>query len=75
LLFPAGVPDRPWYAYPISAGSAYNGSVARTLPYVREPIELGDFASARTQAEALTASLQRFTARVRDLTKQLDAIH
>jgi N-acetylated-alpha-linked acidic dipeptidase len=75
LLFPAGVPDRPWYAYPISAGSAYNGSVARTLPYVREPIELGDFASARTQADALTASLQRFTARVRDLTKQLDAIH
>lgn len=74
MLLPGGVPGRSWFAYPVSSGSAYNGSVARTFPFVREPLELGDFAAARVQADALVAAVRRFAARVRDLTRQLDTI-
>ncbi len=74
LLFSEGLPGRAWFKYPISGPSSYNGSVARTLPVLREALELKDFGLARDQAALTTAAFKRLTDRVTAIGAELDAI-
>ena len=74
LLFPEGLPGRPWFKYPISGPSSYNGSVARTLPVLREALELKDLGLAREQAALTAAAFKRLTDRVTAIGAELDAI-
>jgi N-acetylated-alpha-linked acidic dipeptidase len=74
LLFPEGLPGRPWFKYPISGPSTYNGQVARTLPVLREALELGQIDLAKEQVSRTAAAFGRLTDRVTELTGQLDAI-
>jgi N-acetylated-alpha-linked acidic dipeptidase len=75
LTFPEGLPGRPWYVYPISGGSSYNGSVARTFPVLREALELRQFDLARSQIGATATAMRRLTERVNGIVDKLDAIH
>ena len=74
LLFPGGLPGRPWMVYPISGQSTYNGSVARTFPVLREALELRDTSTANAQVQATTDAIRRLTRRVSDLARRLDAL-
>ena len=74
LLLPEGLPGRPWYRYPMTGPSTYNGSVARTFPVIRDALELGEIETARQQVTATALAIARLTERVRRVTAELDAI-
>lgn len=60
LQLPAGLPGRPWYKHALTAPGQYTGYGAKTLPGVREALELGKFEEAAAQARELVATLERF---------------
>ncbi|MBL8959811.1 MAG: M28 family peptidase [Gemmatimonadetes bacterium] len=74
LLLREGLPGRPWFRYPISGPSTYNGSVARTFPVLRDALELGELDTARSQVDATAAAIRRLTVRVRQLAQRLTAL-
>jgi N-acetylated-alpha-linked acidic dipeptidase len=51
LIDPQGLPGRPWYRHMIYAPGLYTGYGAKTLPGVREAIELGKWKEAGTEIE------------------------
>jgi len=53
---------------------AYNGSVARTFPVLREALELRDTSTANAQVQATTDAIRRLTQRVSDLARRLNAL-
>jgi N-acetylated-alpha-linked acidic dipeptidase len=60
LQLRAGLPGRPWYKYSLAAPGQYTGYGAKTLPGVREALELGRFEEAAGQARELGMVLERF---------------
>jgi N-acetylated-alpha-linked acidic dipeptidase len=58
-----GLPGRPWYRHYLYAPGFYTGYAVKTLPAVREPIELRKWdeatAGIAATAEALTAVVER----------------
>lgn len=71
LMVEEGFPGRPWYRNPMMGASAYNGQVARTFPTIRDALELGRAAEARSQAETAARAVGRLRDRVNRLTKAL----
>jgi N-acetylated-alpha-linked acidic dipeptidase len=59
LLAPSGLSDRPWYRHTIFAPGKYAGYAAVLLPGVREAVDRGDWAAARSEAAALADALRR----------------
>ena len=53
-----GLPGRPWFRHQIYAPGFYTGYGVKTLPGVREAIEKGDIAEARTMTRQLAKSLE-----------------
>ena len=64
LTSPTGLPRRPWYQHLIYAPGAYTGYGVKTLPGVREAIELRHWDEANQQIVAAGAALDRFAAQV-----------
>lgn len=60
LQLPDGLPGRPWYKNALSAPGQYTGYGAKTMPGVREALELGRPDEALTQLAVLTSVLDRF---------------
>ncbi|HEX4954507.1 MAG TPA: transferrin receptor-like dimerization domain-containing protein [Thermoanaerobaculia bacterium] len=55
-----GLPGRPWYRHQIYAPGFYTGYGVKTLPAVREAIELRRWAEIPAAVDAVSASLKRF---------------
>lgn len=64
LLAPAGLSDRFWYKHTVVAPGAYAGYAAVLFPGVREPLDRGDWETARRELAVLVAALRRATARL-----------
>lgn len=60
LQIPTGLPGRPWYKHALTAPGQYTGYGAKTLPGVREALELDKPAEAVAQSRELAAVLARF---------------
>jgi len=74
LQLPAGLPGRPWYKHSLTAPGQYTGYGAKTLPGVREALELGRPEEAVAQAKELAATLDRFNANLGDAVTLLKAV-
>jgi N-acetylated-alpha-linked acidic dipeptidase len=59
-----GLPGRPWYKHQIYAPGQYTGYGVKTLPAVREAIELRRWQEADQQIEVVAKTLERFAAEV-----------
>ncbi len=60
LQLPSGLPGRPWYKHALTAPGQYTGYGAKTMPGVREALELGKFEEAVAQGKELVAVLEKF---------------
>lgn len=59
-----GLPGRPWYRHQVYAPGAYTGYGVKTLPAVREAIELRRWQEAEEQAVVVAAVLDGFAREV-----------
>ena len=57
-----GLPGRPWYRHQVYAPGRYTGYGVKTLPAVREAIELRDWREAEAQAVVIGGTLEGFAA-------------
>jgi N-acetylated-alpha-linked acidic dipeptidase len=57
-----GLPGRPWYRHQIYAPGRYTGYGVKTLPAVREAIELRNWREAEEQAVVAGRTLEGFAA-------------
>jgi N-acetylated-alpha-linked acidic dipeptidase len=73
LLIREGLPGRPWYRHSITAPGQYTGYGAKTLPGVREQIELGRIEEARKQVKLLEQALADYRVRITAAAKALAA--
>lgn len=71
LLLGPGLPGRPWYRYLVSAPGQYTGYGAKTLPGVREGVELGKVEEAQQQVKAAAESVARYRSKVDEATRLL----
>jgi N-acetylated-alpha-linked acidic dipeptidase len=71
LQLPAGLPGRPWYRHALTAPGQYTGYGAKTLPGVREALELGKYQEAASQAAELKGTLRRFNEALAEAVGQL----
>ena len=71
LQLSAGLPGRPWYKHSLTAPGQYTGYGAKTLPGVREALELGTFEEAAEQAKELVSALERFNLALAEAVRQL----
>lgn len=69
LSRPEGLPGRDWYKGLLSAPGKYTGYGAKTLPGIREAIELGKPEEAQQQIKVLAEALSNYAERVRVATK------
>ncbi len=68
-----GLPRRPWFAHLIYAPGAYTGYGVKTIPGIREAVELRRPDEAEAQAARVAAALNAYAAAVRDATQALQA--
>jgi N-acetylated-alpha-linked acidic dipeptidase len=70
-----GLPGREWYQHMLYAPGAYTGYAVKTLPAIREPIELHHWAAAASAvplvADALNAAAMRLDEAATKLTPRL----
>ncbi len=66
-----GLPGREWYRYQISAPGMYTGYGAKTLPGIREAVELSRWDEATREAASVTSALRAFRTRVENATRIL----
>jgi N-acetylated-alpha-linked acidic dipeptidase len=64
-----GLPGRPWYRHQIYAPGRYTGYGVKTLPAVREAIELRRWREAEEQAVVVGRTLEGFAEQVERATK------
>jgi N-acetylated-alpha-linked acidic dipeptidase len=69
LLEPGGLTNRAWYKHTIYAPGSYAGYSAELMPGLNEALDGMDRAAIDREAEALTAALQRASARLDEITK------
>jgi N-acetylated-alpha-linked acidic dipeptidase len=74
LTDPAGLPGRAWYKHLLYAPGTYSGYGAKTMPGVREGIELGHYAQAEKEVVRVAKALDAETALLDSATKILDRI-
>jgi len=66
-----GLPRRPWFAHLIYAPGLYTGYDVKTLPGIREAVELRRAPEAQAQAARVAAALDAYTGAVRAATEAL----
>ena len=59
LLLPEGLPGRPWFKHQVYAPGVYTGYSVKTLPGVREAIELKQWAEAEREIARLAGVLEK----------------
>ena len=64
-----GLPGRPWYKHQIYAPGQYTGYGVKTLPAVREAIELRRWSEAEKQIVVVAETLEGFAAEVERATR------
>jgi N-acetylated-alpha-linked acidic dipeptidase len=69
MLHPEGLAGRPWYRHTVFAPGTDTGYAAVLLPGVREAMERSDWATARREAAALAAALERAAARLDEVAR------
>ena len=67
-----GLPGRPWYVHHIYAPGQYTGYGVKTLPGVREALELRRWREAEAQVVIAAQVLEAFAARIDAATALLD---
>jgi N-acetylated-alpha-linked acidic dipeptidase len=73
LQLSTGLPGRPWYRHSLTAPGQYTGYGAKTLPGVREALELGKLEEAAAQSKELVAALERFNLALGEAVRLLKA--
>jgi N-acetylated-alpha-linked acidic dipeptidase len=68
MLGEHGLPGRTWYRHQLYAPGFYTGYGVKTLPAVREPIELRKWDEATAGIEATAAALEALTAQIDSAT-------
>jgi N-acetylated-alpha-linked acidic dipeptidase len=68
MLRDSGLPGRPWYRHHLYAPGFYTGYGVKTLPAVREPIELRKWDEASAGIEATAAALGAVTEQIERAT-------
>ena len=68
LLRDGGLPGRPWYRHQIYAPGFYTGYGVKTLPAVREAIELRRWDEAAAGIEATAAAIVALTGQIERAT-------
>ena len=71
LTLDAGLPGRPWYRHQIYAPGQYTGYGVKTLPSIREAIELRRWDEANAQIRVIAALLDAARAAVEEMTAKL----
>jgi N-acetylated-alpha-linked acidic dipeptidase len=71
LLQEKGLPRRSWYKHQIYAPGLYTGYGVKTLPGIREAIELRNWNEAQENIEIIVQTLQAYTSQVRQATNLL----
>ena len=75
LMNPDGLPGRPWFKHEIYAPGQYTGYEAKTIPGVREALELKRWKEAEEQVTVVAKTLQQETQLVNDATAKLSSLH
>ncbi len=66
-----GLPGRPWYKHQMYAPGAYTGYGVKTLPAIRESIELRKWSEAEKQIGVVAAVLENYAKQVQRATTGL----
>lgn len=64
LTMPQGLPGRPWYIHQLYAPGAYTGYGVKTLPAIREAIELRHWKEANEQIGVVAKVIDHCTAEI-----------
>ena len=64
-----GLPGRPWFKHQIYAPGLYTGYGVKTLPAIREALELRQWTQAAAQVEVVARTLDGFSAELERLAK------
>jgi N-acetylated-alpha-linked acidic dipeptidase len=75
LTDPDGLPRRPWYKHLLYAPGIYSGYGAKTMPGVREGIELGHYSEAEKEIARVAKVLDAQSALLDSAAKILDGIN
>ncbi|HEY3855002.1 MAG TPA: transferrin receptor-like dimerization domain-containing protein [Verrucomicrobiae bacterium] len=75
FLDPAGLPRRPWYKHLLYAPGVYSGYGSKTLPGVREGIEMGRYAEAEKEITRVAKALDAESKLLDSATKVLNRIN
>jgi len=70
----AGLPRRPWYRHLLYAPGFYTGYGVKTMPGIREAVDLVRPDEARAEAGRVEAALDRYGAAVRQAAQELAAV-
>jgi N-acetylated-alpha-linked acidic dipeptidase len=73
LTLEQGLPERPWYRHQLYAPGLYTGYGVKTLPAVREAIELRRWSEADAQIRVVAALLDEARAAIDAMTAKLVA--
>jgi N-acetylated-alpha-linked acidic dipeptidase len=71
LMYPPGLPQRPWFRHTIYAPGFYTGYGVKTLPGIREAIEQRKWKEAQEQIEIVAKAIESYTAEIRSASKIL----
>src|SRR5579859_5752459 len=75
LTNPDGLPGRPWFKHEIYAPGQYTGYEAKTIPGVREALELKRWKEAEAQVGVAAKTLQQEVALINEAAAKLSALH
>ncbi len=75
LTDPAGLPRRPWFQHLLYAPGVYSGYGAKTMPGVREGIEMGRYGEAEKEIVRVAKALEAETALLNSASAILDRFH
>jgi N-acetylated-alpha-linked acidic dipeptidase len=73
LTSPEGLPGRPWYRHLLYAPGLYSGYAARTLPGIREGIELKRYDQVEPEVRRAAAAVRELTKLVEDIASRLES--
>jgi N-acetylated-alpha-linked acidic dipeptidase len=72
LLAAEGLPKRPWYKHLLYAPGLYTGYGVKTLPGVREAIELKEWAAVEHETTRLAGAIRRAAAQISTIATMLE---
>jgi N-acetylated-alpha-linked acidic dipeptidase len=75
LTNPDGLPGRSWFKHEIYAPGQYTGYEAKTIPGVREALELKHWKEAEEQVGVAAKTLQQEVALINEAGAKLSALH